>query len=500
MKKRFVIGIIGVVIIAAAAVGAVRLPFFRYQYAVYQMNQGAYGQAEACFDALEGYRDADALGQEAHNRRLYQTAQEYMDEQRYDEAYQLYVLLGSFMDAQEQRRVAEHLIDVQASFIAASKSYESGMYVQAYDYINEIADEDYPGVQEQREQIVSSLRGQAVEYLAGDEILKARAVIQILASGGDGGLEEAWDNAVREKRMELVPSRLDDLDDGHVTGINQSTSVRDYASLFMYMYLNNEPKVVLRKNGTGQPRRVLDQRVLEGVDLTDSLMPEYASVYDCEWYYEYDENGRVNWIRVSICPGEAESMDEAAEHIRGIRAFCEERVRELNDELLITNTMSSREKAKVIFDWVCNYLDYDNSMEIHDTYRAIQNKIGVCESYAAIYSLMCNMAGVRTIGQIGRTDEQDDTESHIWCVQMDENGNVFYTDPTWADGFFSGRGLSVSSYAKRLENDCKNKMLRSLASGLEGGNETYFWRETLWDTHDPCVELEQLEEAWTEYF
>lgn len=177
--------------------------------------------------------------------------------------------------------------------------------------------------------------------------------------------------------------------------------------------------------------------------------------------------------------------------------------------------MTNKQKARVLCDWVSCAIDYDDDKVIHDAFVALQNEIGVCESYVAMYTCLCRMAGVPTWGIVGDTEEEDtDDETHIWAVQLDEEGNVFYTDPTWGDNEeITGRGVTLELFQDYYENrgqDAEELIELTAELGLDpdsidtdeedryyslywnAPNYTYFWRDSLWDSHSAFYDITAL--------
>lgn len=501
-KRRIFCAFCAVGLIAAVGIAAVCIsPFGRYHYGLYAMKHEDYAAAERQFQALGSYKDAPSLCAEAGNMQLYLQAETYMDSGDYSAAYRAFRELGNFSDAPERKQEAAHMREVEKTYLSSESFFQEGLYDMAYQELKEIEDENYGGIPELREEILAALYEQLTAYVDRGEMLLALFRLRLLEAENYAPVDGLRERLKEEQHMELDTSYYDAISPEHITSFHSSTTTDDYATVIKYMYLTPASSMTLLPSGSRQSLDTTDNNLFAGLCLVDSWLLDYASVYNLDWWYEYDEYGNTTKIVLENTPGNAQSLDEAAQHIAGFQAYCEETVRMLNDELLITNSMSNQAKARVILDWVCSYLNYDQSLEIHDAFVAIENQIGVCECYAAIYNRMCNLAGIPTYGQLGHADG----EWHIWSVQLDEAGNVFYTDATWSDRGFSEEGSTVSEfidYSMALAHYLY--MLNMGESAIYAPesisslwmNYQYFWQEAVWDSHTPFADFEQIQASY----
>lgn len=504
-RKKLLLGLlclVGVLVIAG-----VSAPYAVYQYACYIMEHEQYEAAERHFSRLGDFKDSAELCVEAQNMQLYEQAKALLDSGDYTAARYAFQDLGDFLDAKEQRQKARHMEKVEETYRFAESDYQMEMYLMAYDEICEIQDEPYAGISELKEQILSGIYDQMMDSWKNGNVLLARYELKMLEEIKYPEVEGLREKLVQEMRMELDTSYYDAINSNHITGFNASTTAEEYGSVIKYMYLNHVPSVTLYANGKRPLHSAASKRILEGSDLVDDILPELGTIYGVRWIGYYTD--AVNYddeITITLTHGESASLEETVQQAEGIKTYCEETVRMLNDELLLTNTMSNRAKAHMIMEWVVNYLDYDHSLETHNAFAAIQSQYGVCESYTALYNYMCNLAGVPSFGMIGPTVEDgkiSDDSTHIWSMQLDEEDNVFYTDSTWADGSFSGKIIPKQEFieyndrlaeAIALFNTTDDEMLESEDCwGLTCSEIEYFWQETVWDSHVPDADFDQIQ-------
>lgn len=96
----------------------------------------------------------------------------------------------------------------------------------------------------------------------------------------------------------------------------------------------------------------------------------------------------------------------------------------------ITHSMTEYEKAKVYFEWLCNFCTYDRNANTksmsHSAYNVFFKKSAVCDGYTAAYNLLLKLEGIQCTAIDNR--EQD----HMWTVAR-LDGVTYHIDPTWGD-------------------------------------------------------------------
>ena len=131
----------------------------------------------------------------------------------------------------------------------------------------------------------------------------------------------------------------------------------------------------------------------------------------------------------------------------------EERVYNKAKEVLIEicdDSMTDYQKALAIHDWICLNVAYDhqglNNVSIQDRLgyfhyieSALLYKLGVCDSYAKTYALMCSLENIECVVVDGATDKNNqDNTGHSWnkiYLDTDADGDKEWAivDCTWDD-------------------------------------------------------------------
>lgn len=117
----------------------------------------------------------------------------------------------------------------------------------------------------------------------------------------------------------------------------------------------------------------------------------------------------------------------------------------------ITNaTMTQREKATAIHNWMCQNIQYDYSFSHYTVKGAIDEGLAVCQGYAETFEKLCKIAGIecemvtgtvnpsieRKVNIDGRTVfiYAAGSGGHAWN-QVKVDGQWYQVDVTWDDGY-----------------------------------------------------------------
>lgn len=112
---------------------------------------------------------------------------------------------------------------------------------------------------------------------------------------------------------------------------------------------------------------------------------------------------------------------------------------------LVKDCTTEKEKAKVIYDWVVNNLDYDTNAYSQSVYQTFINKKAVCFGYTSLLHDMLSAVGIMSSYVSGYTEysnmEYSDLfnlknlpNSHAWLYAYVGN-EILIMDATWADGY-----------------------------------------------------------------
>lgn len=104
----------------------------------------------------------------------------------------------------------------------------------------------------------------------------------------------------------------------------------------------------------------------------------------------------------------------------------------------ITDSMTDKEKAKVLFAWMAANTEYDDALNkvSYTGYGQIAYGKAVCQGYTATYDLLCKLFGIEVRGITGVTGA--DSTDHIWTKAY-LDGKWVHIDSTWGDSYGSDK-------------------------------------------------------------
>ncbi len=123
----------------------------------------------------------------------------------------------------------------------------------------------------------------------------------------------------------------------------------------------------------------------------------------------------------------------------------------------IKSGMSTKAKAKAIHDYMIKNYSYDYAAvknpskypASYDFYGLLKNKKGVCQSFALLYAMLMNRAGVDcgiVSGVAAGSAGGSDYEAHMWNVIKLKSGSRYYVDVTFDEGASSGSKVSTKFF------------------------------------------------------
>ena len=116
----------------------------------------------------------------------------------------------------------------------------------------------------------------------------------------------------------------------------------------------------------------------------------------------------------------------------------------------ISNNFSTdADKARAAFIWIATNIQYDidniyaiNFYEEREKKisKALTNRKGICENYAALFNDVCSKCGLKSFVVEGYTMQSGFTDyiPHAWCATM-INNSWFLFDPTWGSGYINNK-------------------------------------------------------------
>ena len=98
---------------------------------------------------------------------------------------------------------------------------------------------------------------------------------------------------------------------------------------------------------------------------------------------------------------------------------------------------SIKDKAKTIYQWLCQNIAYDTTYQIHDADSCWRTRRGVCQAYCELFVHLAKQAGITADIVTGKTKKPDGTissDKHSWIFVYTDGYNGILIDPTWGAG------------------------------------------------------------------
>ena len=108
------------------------------------------------------------------------------------------------------------------------------------------------------------------------------------------------------------------------------------------------------------------------------------------------------------------------------------------------------EKARAIYDWICESIAYDTTKQIHDADTCYRNRRGVCQAYCELFCYMAEAVGVTADVITGITKDEEgkiSEDKHSWIYVYTHAYDGMLIDPTWGAG-----GVNGVKYIKSEDN------------------------------------------------
>ena len=125
----------------------------------------------------------------------------------------------------------------------------------------------------------------------------------------------------------------------------------------------------------------------------------------------------------------------------------------------VKSGMTAKEKARAVHDYMIKNYSYDYAAAknpskypaSYDFYGLLKNKKGVCQSFALLYAMLMNRAGVdcgTVSGVAAGSAGGSDYEAHMWNVIKLKSGSRYYVDVTFDEGASSASKVSTRFFYK----------------------------------------------------
>lgn len=217
----------------------------------------------------------------------------------------------------------------------------------------------------------------------------------------------------------------------------------DYYNLICYMLLNHlttyEFTVENPEYGAEVVQEILEEDVLSAYSDVALFLNTYTDFWsrfvgECEQTLDSSGNVTEYTYIFTLSPKDGTDSDETASELLEAEQVCFELINEMFEEDILTASMSEKEKAYVLYLWICENVEYSYESTYSSSgvtradncYDAMVEQCAVCQGITGAYIQLCRVAGVEMYIQIGTTDGN----AHSWC-KMEVDGTWIYIDPTW---------------------------------------------------------------------
>ena len=105
------------------------------------------------------------------------------------------------------------------------------------------------------------------------------------------------------------------------------------------------------------------------------------------------------------------------------------------------NYCYTEEKARAIYNWICENIAYDTSKQIHDAETCYRTRRGVCQAYCELFCYMAEVAGLTADIITGKAKSSDGRileDKHSWIFVYTHAYDGIFIDPTWGAGAVDG--------------------------------------------------------------
>lgn len=201
-----------------------------------------------------------------------------------------------------------------------------------------------------------------------------------------------------------------------------------YYQVWDYVSANDLEKITIHYTipYTKELRKNIDDSIKKASQEYRYQYPEYFNYYQASKYESKTTSTGFDII-LTFEPVDStvtyEMKSEAIESAKEVHDH-------LRNEGVLKDSMSERERAWVIVQWVCDNTEYkkENNALCHTAYSVFVNKTGVCDALSAATELLLRLEGIECHGEIGKVGD----EPHHWTIAS-LDGETVAIDTTWCN-------------------------------------------------------------------
>lgn len=107
---------------------------------------------------------------------------------------------------------------------------------------------------------------------------------------------------------------------------------------------------------------------------------------------------------------------------------------------IIGDAVTVEEKARRIYNWICENIAYDTTKQIHDAETCYKTRRGVCQAYCELFCYLAEAVGLTADIITGKTKDTEGkiSDKHSWVFVYTHAYDGILIDPTWGAGAVDG--------------------------------------------------------------
>ena len=107
---------------------------------------------------------------------------------------------------------------------------------------------------------------------------------------------------------------------------------------------------------------------------------------------------------------------------------------------IIGEANTVEDKARAIYNWICENIAYDTTKQIHDAETCYKTRRGVCQAYCELFCYMAETVGLTADIIFGKTKDAEGriSDKHSWVFVYTHAYDGIFIDPTWGAGGVDG--------------------------------------------------------------
>lgn len=140
--------------------------------------------------------------------------------------------------------------------------------------------------------------------------------------------------------------------------------------------------------------------------------------------------------------------------------------------------LNDTEKALFFHDYICLNFEYDESLQVHDSYTLMTTGKGVCEAYAQLYDALLEKVNIESRAVIS------ESMGHMWnAVKLGDK--YYHVDITWDDPIPDRKGYVGHEYFLQSDRGIKSK-----------GHDSYSCSQACNDSRFDCADWKNCSSAF----